>query len=32
MQLERIAMLNANPALITVLASLLEEHQASLVN
>jgi protoporphyrin/coproporphyrin ferrochelatase len=32
MQLERIAMLNANPALITVLAALLEEHQASLVN
>lgn len=31
MQLERIAMLNASPALITVLASLLEEHQASLV-
>jgi protoporphyrin/coproporphyrin ferrochelatase len=31
MQLERIAMLNAGPALITTLASLLEEHQASLV-
>lgn len=31
MQLERIAMLNAGPALITILASLLEEHQASLV-
>jgi ferrochelatase len=31
MQLERIAMLNASPALITILASLLEEHQASLV-
>jgi len=31
MQLERIAMLNADPALITILASLLEEHQASLV-
>ena len=31
MQLERIAMLNAAPALITTLASLLEEHQASLV-
>jgi protoporphyrin/coproporphyrin ferrochelatase len=31
MQLERIAMLNAGPALITTLASLIEEHQASLV-
>ena len=31
MQLERMAMLNASPALITILASLLEEHQASLV-
>jgi len=31
MQLERMAMLNAAPALITTLASLLEEHQASLV-
>lgn len=31
MQFERIAMLNASPALITILASLLEEHQASLV-
>lgn len=31
MQLERMAMLNAGPALITILASLLEEHQASLV-
>jgi ferrochelatase len=31
MQLERMAMLNADPALITILASLLEEHQASLV-
>jgi ferrochelatase len=31
MQLERIAMLNTDPALITILASLLEEHQASLV-
>jgi len=31
MQLERISMLNAGPALITILASLLEEHQASLV-
>jgi protoporphyrin/coproporphyrin ferrochelatase len=31
MQLERMAMLNAAPALITILASLLEEHQASLV-
>ena len=31
MRLERIAMLNAAPALIEILASLLEEHQASLV-
>jgi ferrochelatase len=31
MQLERMAMLNAGPALITTLASLIEEHQASLV-
>jgi protoporphyrin/coproporphyrin ferrochelatase len=31
MQLERMAMLNASPTLITILASLLEEHQASLV-
>ena len=31
MQLERMAMLNASPALITILASLLDEHQASLV-
>jgi protoporphyrin/coproporphyrin ferrochelatase len=30
-QLERMAMLNAGPELITILASLLEEHQASLV-
>jgi protoporphyrin/coproporphyrin ferrochelatase len=32
MQLERIAMLNAGPALIAILASLIEEHQASLVS
>jgi len=31
MQLERMAMLNAGPALIATLASLIEEHQASLV-
>jgi ferrochelatase len=31
-QLERIAMLNASPALIYTLVSVLEEHQASLVN
>ena len=31
MRLERMAMLNAAPALIEILASLLEEHQASLV-
>lgn len=31
MQLERMAMLNADSALITTLASLVEEHQASLV-
>ena len=31
MQLERMAMLNAGPALIAILAALFEEHQASLV-
>jgi ferrochelatase len=31
MHLERIAMLNASPALIETLASVLEEHQASVV-
>ena len=31
MQLERIAMLNASPALIDILATVLQEHQASLV-
>lgn len=31
MQLERIAMLNASPALIDILAAVLQEHQASLV-
>ncbi|WP_447977406.1 ferrochelatase [Candidatus Nitrospira bockiana] len=32
MQLERMPMLNASPALIDVLASLVEEHEASLVS